>query len=231
MSLGEKSMLYGCQYLHEPAFAWSVPVIVDYQLIGTPEQYARKVYGASNVVTSPTLYVGERPAWNLRFAYDQLWDEHSSKILRQDLHPGNIDEVVASYDPDVVFSTIPAPLLCHRPEEHRFSSVHCWAIGDAPEQSVPFTCCDNTVVCNGDPDVGYYRLSNVFGFSTVEWPITHETKPPLANVVKFEKPLSTTCDCFPEIKRLGRYGRWQKGILAHHGYSDAANHLAAWRQR
>lgn len=39
------------------------------------------------------------------------------------------------------------------------------------------------------------------------------------------KPISTNCDCFLEwgmFIRIGRFGRWQKGVLTHHAYEDVS---------
>jgi hypothetical protein len=84
------------------------------------------------------------------------------------------------------------------------------------------------VTCDGTNNVGWYRVANVFGKGTMEWP-GHLMRPPIEGVVKFTKPISTTCDCWPEVTRLGRYGKWQKGILSHHVYSDVTNLLRSGR--
>lgn len=241
ISLGRKSQLHGCQYLHEPVLPDTPSVAVNYQLVGTAADYARKVYGDAALAdsrqpltVSPNVYIGERPAWDLRWTYDRLWERYSSNIFEIALDVDIIKAVIREKNPVVVFSTIPAPLLCEDPG-HVFRSTEAWAAGDAPElgRLVPFTCPPNTVECNGDPYTGYSRVSNVFGHSTVEWPGWRETKPPLSGLVKITKPLSTNCQCLSNapgvgpIRRLGRYGRWEKGILSHHAYADATNYLRA----
>lgn len=231
-----KSMLHGCQFLHEP-IPFTMPLestTVDYQLRGTVAGYARKVYGTDTLpVTSPQLYSGPRPAWNVRQAYDWLWTRYHDLIIHTELSPAGMAETFQYFGPDLTLSTVPAPLLCQRGGEHVFSHVRCWAIGDAPEegQSVPFsTEQPDTILCDGTEEHGYYRVSNVFGRTTIEWP-GRGRRPPLEGVVAFDKPLSTTCDCWPQVQRLGRYGRWKKGVLAHHVYADTHNLLAAIAQR
>jgi len=230
-SFRRKSQLHGCQYLHEPidGIDHGRQQMVSYELHGSIDDYAQKIYGSQPlpVAVSPTLYEGLRPAWDLRAAYDQLWALYEDLIVETYLHPASITEALAYYAPDAVISSVPAELLCQQRGIHSFTSVRCWAIGDAPErgQRVPFTSAPFTVHCDGTKDVSYYRLSNVFGRTTIEWPGSLP-KPPITGVVKFEKPLMSTCDCWGErIKRVGRYGRWQKGILSHHAYADAFNYV------
>lgn len=233
LSRKRPSQLHGCQYLHE-----NIPgipqrgqrTIVNYRLSGTAEQYHEKVYGSQRLpsLVSPQLYQGPRPAWDLRAAYAWLWKTYQDLIIDGDLIAGKVREVIDHFAPDRVISTVPAPLLCERGEEHLFSSVRCWAIGEAPDQRLPWAIPDNTVECNGLPEVGWYRAARVFGVGTIEWP-GRQRKPPISGVVAFDKPLSTNCDCLPMVRRLGRYGRWRKGVLAHHAYSDAMNMMRAGR--
>jgi hypothetical protein len=100
-------------------------------------------------------------------------------------------------------------------------------MGDAPErgQVVPIDIPEDTVLCNGSRDVGYYRAARVFGHSSVEWPGARP-KPPLSGVVIFSKPLTTSCTCWEgEILRVGRYGTWTKGVLSHQAYSATSKAL------
>lgn len=74
----------------------------------------------------------------------------------------------------------------------------------------------NSVLCNGRGNPRWYRISNTFGYMTVEWP--DGAKPPLSGVARVSKPLDHNCSCFPEIVRTGRYGAWRKGELAHESF-------------
>jgi hypothetical protein len=121
-----------------------------------------------------------------------------------------------------VVSSIPAKAMCDDRLRHTFNSRQVWAAGDAPERGImaPISCAPNTVVCSGERDRGWYRISNVFGHTTAEWPI--DRKPPIDTVSAVEKPISTTCNCWDFADRVGRYGAWRKGYLAHQAYEDAA---------
>lgn len=223
LSVKRPSPIFGCQYLHEdiPGIPTRGPEMVNYQLHGTAEQYRQKVYGSLTPPVSPQQYEGDHYAWDIRRAYRQLWERYEEKIVDVRFTPEGIVPMLSDFMPDVCVSSLPAPVLCQAGDRHTFTSVKCWAIGDAPDQKVdeviqcppPFT-----VVCNGVVGgASWYRACNVFGYSTIEWP-GHKRKPPIEGVVEFNKPLSTDCNCLPSVLRVGRYGRWQKGVLSHEAY-------------
>lgn len=220
-SKNRKSELFGAQYLHEriPSVDPGEPVIVNYTLQGTSEGYRRKVYGDLwSKETSADLYEGAAIAYDIRRAYDLLWSEFAPAINDFTVGPDSIGRLSDEFD--LIISTVPADAICKG--NHTFASQSVWAMGDAPErgQSVPFAqAADNTVICNGEPEPSWYRLSNIFGYKTVEWPQIGR-KPPLP-VGPVRKPLFNTCNCWAgrNIFRTGRYGQWAKGILAHETYA------------
>lgn len=239
----QKSELHGCQYLHT-----HIPGVtadgngpgrkVSYRLLGTVDQYRRKVYGdAWSGSVSPDEYGPETDhyAWDLRQAYDQLWERWHSRIAAISVTP----ELATALSKDVasrVLCTIPAPALCLRPQEHKFETQDIWAMGtngsvgmEWPDGRVvnklPYIAPDMTVQCNGEDAPRWYRAATVFGQSTLEWP--DGPKPPISGVVRVQKPLSTDCDCHRGRRwyRLGRYGQWRKGVLVHEAYAGAGEAL------
>jgi len=232
VSKKRKSELFGCQYLHQPIpkATTSDPVNVSYRLTGSEQEYREKVYGyGTKEKGSPEDLVGDHQGWDIRETYDNLWAMYGQYVM--DRPAEDFEEIGTSVNrayetADVVYSTIPANVLC-RNEEHVFGGVQVWAIGDAPTrgQTVPFECAENTVICNGEESPGWYRMARVFGHTSVEWPPGR--KPPVEGVVPFIKPLKTTCDCNPRITRLGRYGKWEKGVLSHDAFNEATTELAA----
>lgn len=227
LSVKRPSQLYGCQYLHEeiPGIKTAGPELVSYTLNGTAEEYRKKVYGSLALPVSPQQYEGDHLAWDLRMAYGLLYAMYEEKIVSVRLSPSDIVPMLSDFMPDAVVSSLPAPTLCQAGDRHTFTDVHCWAMGDAPGQRVAdygYTVPPFTVRCDGTKDVSWYRACNVFGYTTIEWP-GHRRKPPLRDVVPFNKPLSTDCDCLPSILRVGRYGRWQKGVLSHEAYNATVN--------
>lgn len=224
-----KSEMFGAQYLHSyiPQIDAGPGKSVDYKLVGTAEGYRQKVYGNDwSGQVSPDALGNVHVAWNIRRAYDELWDLYGSYVIdttfTREATPTFLRDNPTGAD--FVVNTIPAPVLCINPE-HQFLGQDVWALGDAPERGVfnPVQVPPQTIVCNGEPDVGWYRTANVFGRSTTEWPA--KRKPPVEGVAQVVKPLKTTCDCWPDVLRLGRYGKWEKGVLAHEAYYDLESKL------
>lgn len=232
VSIKRKSELFGCQYLHGPIPGMTLDTTtVTYELAGSASEYREKVYGpGAQVKVSPESLTGQHPAWDIRHAYNRLWQLYQGLIVDADLNAHEVQPMLDYYRPDLVVSSIPAPALCQKPGEHAFTNVGCWAMGDAPErgQFVPVPVPENTVLCNGTRDTGWYRVSNVFGYKTAEWSGLR-SKPPLSGIAQFFKPLDTTCDCWPEFLRVGRFGVWRKGILSHTAFNDTIAALAAGR--
>jgi hypothetical protein len=209
-----KSQLFGSQYLHEPIpnMTEALAGLVSYHLEGTPEEYRRKVYGpAWDGTVSPEDYDHDHYAWDIRATYDRLWQAYEHEIddldvlnLRHDIHafPGC----------DIVISTVPRKIWAEPGDV--FMSQKVWAIGDAPDlgQEAPFSPKqDFTIICDGTDEVGWYRLSKVFGHTTIEWP--YDKKPPIPGIAIVEKPLGHNSTAAPDFIHLGRYGAWEKGVL------------------
>lgn len=233
----KKSKLYGCQYLHDtlPGIGQAIgSTRVKYSLTGTADDYRAKVYGeAWDGKVSPEDFIGNHWAWDLRATYDILFDAYISETswfhtefdgrVTQFLLPG----MQMNYD--LVFSSIPKTHTCID-LKHKFAGLEIWAAGDAPDLGIeiPIRVAKNTIECNGLREPSWYRASNVFGMSTVEWSKAIP-KPPVDNIATVTKPLWNDCDCFPELIRIGRYGAWQKDILVHNVYNTVAGRIAAWR--
>jgi len=216
------SRLYGCQYLHAPIPGYEdAPFVqVSYELNGTPEQYRRKVYGNSwDGPVSPEDLSTEHMAWDIRDTYVRLWRDimDGYAIRREDMTVGyGMLGRLSKFKPDKTVSTIPAFNLCMN-YHHSFRSLVIYANGaTGPDMSQP-----NHVLCDGTEANAWYRISNVFGYQTTEWPITC----PENMGAKVTKPLYTDCTCNPEILRVGRYGAWSKSILVHQVYDQVREAL------
>lgn len=214
-----KSPMPGAQYLHAP-----VPMItpntgslINYEFRGSLDEYRIKVYGEreARVLVSPAALSPQHEAWDLRAAYDLLWEIYGGYVQDREIDPRWISELLESGQYDAVLSTLPLSRIC-KDLSHGFTVCGIWA---AAEEDAPLRVADNTVVCEGRTPPGWYRASNVFGHVSMEWP---DDKRPPVSVIKVEKPIRTTCDCWPEIHRLGRYGTWTKGVLTHQAFEAAA---------
>ena len=219
-SIKRRSEMFGAQYLHEPIHGLvERDSLITYELLGTPEEYRRKVYGDAPVGTvSPEQFVGTQRVWDIRSAYYDAWDKYHELIQHQPLDNRVAGEIVkGAYN--AVVSSVPAPSLCGA--GHQFQSTRVWAIGDAPERGIfsPVNPGSNKVICNGERSPGWYRASRVFGYNTTEWP--EAAKPPISGVAVVLKPTGTNCNCLPDLVRVGRYGTWTKGVLSHEAYKTA----------
>lgn len=218
-----KSDLHGAQYLHRPipGFTLDVGEVIDYKLVGSPEDYRAKVYGqAWHGTVSPEELGEPHKGWDIRRTYDRLWLVWGSYIEDVWLNEATIQQIRHDFKPDLVISSIRRDTVCDG--RHFFHSQSVVAAGDAPSLGIqiPYQCPPNTVICNGERDVAWYRISNIFGHKTVEWGPTI-VRAPLNSAATVQKPLSTDCDCHPDFKWVGRYGKWQKGVLSHTAYWDA----------
>lgn len=226
-----KSHMYGAQYLHAPipGLTQSDSVKVRYILEGTEEGYRSKVYGSVPVrSTSVEDLTEEHEAWDIREAYDNAWEMYGGgnvkqmRVSHENLLDGGEGSGIFDMYP-LVISSVPARAICGF-RHHQFQSKQIWALGDAPDrgQVLSYAVDPNTVICNGTTDIGWYRLSNIFGHKTVEYP--EGTKPPMPGIASVEKPIRHQCTCYErfersgQLLRVGRYGRWEKGELSHQAF-------------
>lgn len=230
-SKGEKSSLYGAQYLHQPIPGTPAgePSVIDYSLVGTPDDYRRKVYGSTFIgKVSPEQYNGLQRAWDIRSTYDHLWDTFGQYIHEVLVEPNDLAQLVNGKFYDIIINSIPLPYLCHK--GHHFGATEIVAAGDAPDLGIDigalFRCPENTVICNGNLNPSWYRLSRIFGHTTVEWPAQGELHVPVRTASVVRKPTDHDCDCWPTVFKVGRYGSWTKGVLSHQAYNAAYDKIA-----
>lgn len=221
-STGGKSAVYGAQYLHAPipGIPLPEPTVIRYVWNSEPEPYLRKVYGENwDGSVSDECHTQAHLAWDLRTAYDRLWEQFGGYVNDVDLNAHVVREMAEQCD--LILNTIPRPALCVD-KGHKFNAVPIYAIGDSPNGSAPDLAEEGQILYNGLEDSGWYRAAKVYGFRTVEWPGIRK-KPPQDGVVKVNKPLSHNCDCHTNlpIRHLGRMGKWASGNLVHHVYPDA----------
>lgn len=216
-----KSPLYGAQYLHAPIPGITdrdAHVGVDYLLRGSVEDYRSKVYGKQwdgNV--SPEDLSDPHQAWDIRETYDRLWELYSGLIHDSEVQPRSIRALLDG-NPDLLINSIPLAALCH--QGHTFQAQEIIAAGDAPKLGINvgrmFQCPPNTVICNGEDSPSWYRISNIFDHTTVEWP--GGMRVPVSTAATLPKPTKHNCDCWPEVFNVGRFGSWTKGVLSHSAY-------------
>lgn len=213
------SFITGAMFVHEPIPPFNDPLYPDGQVIfakeGTERGYAMKVYGNPNEPTSWRNYdEGTIPGWSMLELYEKLWDKYQVKIVNCDLSKPPLLMRIAQQPFDVKISTIPAPILCQNPREHVFRLRSIWVKSGEPMSAI-YGIPDNTVIYNGNPAIPWHRASNLFG------DVSFEFAKPTNGAKHIRKPLSTNCDCRPQWERAGRYGKWERGVLAHTAFFES----------
>jgi len=213
-SVRQKSRMGGAQYVHNPIpdlTSADPDGMLEFQKIGTKEGYAAKVYGSETAATSWDIFPeGAVPAWQMLGMYDELWEMYSSRIIDLDIRPSLVHDIKAAYG--VVLSTVPLRAICERPDVHEFRSKTVWfrTKGDIPTGK-------NLIIYNGDPHEGWYRFSSLWGH------LSYEFGHPVRDAFEGIKPLHNDCTCHEGITRLGRFGKWQKGVLVTDAFQEARN--------
>jgi hypothetical protein len=231
------SRVFGAMYLHAP-----IPNIsdrepelqIDVQKIGTREGYAENVYGDPNAPVSWDKFdQGWTPGWDLGKAYRRLWQIYEQRIVSAEIFPHRVHDMTKDYS--LVFSTVPQQILC-RDWSHTFTSRHIWVVhGKARREEKRY---GNMMVYNGteqgESKALWYRYSIIGGyqsweFATKQAPNYLEARGSMDGLEISDgiKPLTTNCDCFPEVVRLGRFGKWDKNAFTHEAFKEAQDAMLA----
>jgi len=219
-SIKQKSVLPGAMYLHEPIPGIS-PVypdnFVQYVRLGTAEGYAKKVYGDAARYTAWERYLQAYPSWNLPLVYDTLWERYEWKILETDFSNNDVGLHNIGYEFDVAISTLPQPLICQHEHEFRSTPYYIRTI-EAP----PLDKEKDIFIYNGYAHDQWYRWSIIGGICSIEYasePPDYDESDPTWKMGL--KAVDNDCDCWPRIHRLGRWARWEHGVLLHDVYKGA----------
>lgn len=231
LSYGKKSKLGGAQFLHEP-----IPELTDtepdvnvtYRVTGNALRYQFKAYGNGpqpSFVSFDGVHDGmTQPGWNLRKLYDRLWDQYGGQITETEVTAKTLPGILEDSLFSLVISSIPLRSLCRRPASttpggHLFThqsivvkTDRCYGGSD-----------ENTIWYDGSGDHSWYRSSMLWGIPSTEWGVAAASQVPydLGPTVQAFKPVAHQCDCWPDLIKVGRFGRWQKGMLAHDGFRTA----------
>lgn len=219
----KKSILGGAQFLHMPIVGVNdiePDVTIRYELHGDADTYRRKVYGDDPMIPFVSMQYledkREQKAWNLQATYDRLWEMLAvDRMQRAIVTPAWLEANKDYFE--VIVSSLPATTLClsHHglsKEMHHFIRQQVLISGECILDGL-----ENTIVYDGTKDRSWYRCSNLFGHGGTEWS-SIGPRPPVADVVRINKPIRTNCDCHPKVIRVGRYGEYKKGVLTHHAF-------------
>lgn len=211
-SIKKPSFIAGAQFMHRAIPQTGVKGS-QVQLFkrGTKEGYAKKVYGDPTYSSSWEAYAQDTlPCWPMNQVYTRLWERYEDRIKDCKVDDDVLDNL--EYDGySLLLSTIPAPTLCSK--DHIFvGSTHRIAVYDRTGIN------QNYIIYNGLNTDEWHRSSVLHGTGFLEYGPS-AAAPNIAKPVV--KPQTNDCDCRSDWQRLGRYGKWQRGVLAHHAYEEA----------
>lgn len=213
----QMSSPYGAQYIHSsiPDVEASESFFLTYDHHGREDGYRTKIYGDKVPVngTSWKRFRGVVEAWDIYAIYQELFTRYRSDIKSLVVTPENIYDLVDSYD--YVFNTAPLDSIAPMGE---FGVEHIYVVQGKAESGVN----QNQIHYYGDGRLAY-RSSNIAGVKSIEYPVSAHKYVPWRlrrRAVKVVKPLKCEVS-LPGVYRLGRYGKWQKGILVDQAFHEA----------
>lgn len=214
-----KSPHGGAQYLHAPIPGYSPDdpdMLVRFVKLGTARGYAAKVYGDPDKPVSWTHFEERQvPAWSMNDVYDSAWRDYQGLVHDRELFAADVEQIVAGFE--VVVNTVPLEGLCARPADHTFNQVPIVL------DNRRMIGAENVVVYNGQRSEDWYRTSSIGEEHWTEYPAGRAPHNPdwITGMHKGFKVVDTDCNCHPTVHRMGRFGKWCRGELAHHTFRDA----------
>jgi len=174
-----------------------------------------------------------------RKAYDWLWATYG-RFVDAGVSISTVMDFVFKADNDVydaVISAVPAPSICANPA-HSFPSDR--VMGASADSFVKkrlggLLLQDHSGIfmCNGRVDTSWFRMSLLDDNCWMEWPA--DAKPiyvPISERRSVVYPALTTCDCWPNILKVGREGRWKsEGHFVSNVFGDVLYYLEEMEQK
>lgn len=225
----EKSIIYGAQFLYEPIPGLSSPHpdgMLHNIYLGDVETYREKIYGDPTIKTTWDNKEGaeSEPVWSLHSTYSMLWERYRHRIHDMNVTPDLLPWKIQEYD--LVVSSIPANAICVD-EAHVFSRYKVRILRQSHQQRL-LPGDSNICIYNGLREDTWFRFSHMFGQNGgFEFPIWNISE----GSVVISKPTVTDCDCWPQILRVGRYGRWDMKTNTHHSWAIVEGELSGSHQQ
>jgi hypothetical protein len=113
----------------------------------------------------------------------------------------------------VVINSIPAMVMCRLKIAHEFHSQRIYVYSGRMQKPAK-----DEILYDGT-DSPCYRYSWLFGSYSAE--TTNDKVIDHLDWVAGVKPLRTTCNCHPRFHRIGRFGKWTRGVLSHTAFREA----------
>lgn len=220
----DPSPIGGAQYLHKP-----IPGInskkPDYSIemfkMGDASGYASKIYGDPERATSWDRYPeGSYPAWDMRATYSRLYRKWRPSVTAGTVRVETIPGLMERFG--LIVSSVPKMTLCSR--GHSFQSQPIYIVN----RKNPLTEGMHYITYNGYPGNPWSRVSVFDGLMSYEYPSQpSELELCHKEAMALRKAVGNDCDCPEEfgILTVGRYGRWQAGVLVADVYEEVQNAL------
>lgn len=234
------SAIFGAQFLHReiPGITAVEPdFTIDVIKSGTEQGYAFNTYGRSDAPVSWGAYSEDRPmvGWDLKKAYATLWDKFRNDIFHTEIDAQVIAHLSENYP--IMYSTVPMDRICRR--HHEFKAQKIWVWHGPGDNLIEGVNDGNYLYYNGLTPQGsdypmdmfgppWYRFSQLNQYQAWEYsspPASGAFPPGDQQLSEGIKPLSNNCDCYSDLRRVGRFGRWEKGQLTHHAYEQVLEDL------
>lgn len=192
---------------------------------GSILDYRYKLYGDINIGINGDQLRTEYHAWNHRATYMRLWGMYQHLIEDVMVDEDELQELQDEYD--LVVSTANAYKMCRHKlpsgNRHEFVTKEVAVTEEATYRNQP----DDTIIFNAGADHSWVRSSRIFGVEVTEWPV--DEAPEGARII--QKPISTTCDCYPRVLRTGRFGAWRNETWVDTAYWDVYTALTSMTRR
>lgn len=210
---------------------------------GIRARYATRLYGNPAAQCGwDKAQPGPHNVWPLDEVYDILWDRYSDFIQPSGLLSRvQIQDLLESFP--VVLSSASARDLCYG--AHTFQAQQTQIVAKETVASAQAMTALNGERDSQDPRNDFYRWTRcrgleVWEYATDDWEqfamgtmLVHKDR---GTAVPGLKPRWNDCDCYQEVDtgyerpqqlhRIGRFGRWEQGVLAHQAFADTTAILA-----
>jgi len=180
-----------------------------------PENIVKKALLAEFVFTDLPYFSTDNPhflGWNLSHITSRLFTETFGDVVLCNVMNEALVEDIRNSGSDIIISTVPLSEICKNPA-HSFplltttGTFRDWGFEIDPLNDFPY------IYWNGKiSGSSWFRVSYTFGRIFTEYPST--IRPPYIRsdeLFPVEYPNNTTCNCNPDILRIGNWGNWSSG--------------------
>ena len=151
------------------------------------------------------------PVWDLREVYEALWGRYAAQLQEAEILP--LLKAWQATKPEKradVVSTLPAPHLCGviTGLQQGTCKLEAETVVFSTQQVAQLTL--DTWMFNGEKSPSWSEAGRLFGGRYTEWIPGRE--PRFLETQTHQRPLSGSCQCWPEIERVGNLATWTPGL-------------------